>query len=117
MPQTVGQTILDLLAEHHLATAPELISQLEAKGHTANKTSVYRALDKLLAKNTICKQNLFGNELHYELREHHHDHLVCLKCGKVIATECQVDIKAPENFKVDHHHLTVFGWCQGCTKI
>jgi len=116
MPQTVGRTIQDLLAEHHLLTAPQLVEFLDQKGQKVNKTSVYRALDKLLAANLVCKLNLLGNELHYELQTEHHDHLVCLNCGKVIATECQLQFQAPANFKVDHHHLTVFGWCEECQK-
>lgn len=119
MEHTVSAEIIQLLSSNHLLTAPELVEKFHAKGRTVNKTSVYRALEKLEVEGVVCKQNLKDNELVYELRENHHDHLVCMNCGKVIAAECQVTINNPvKDFTIDHHHLTIFGTCSDCqTKL
>lgn len=112
---SVSHQILELLKEQHLLTAPQLLEKIHTSGKNVNKTTVYRALDKLLAEGSICKQNLQDNELVYELRDHHHDHLVCNNCKKILVAECQVHL-APQlqDFQVDHHHLTVFGTCAEC---
>lgn len=118
MPRVgLRQLILDELYAKHLLTAPALLERLEELGQRFNKTSVYRALDKLLSEGEICRQTFGGNEIVYELREHHHDHAVCTSCGTIQAVECQSDIK-PEikGFKSDHHHVTVFGLCQKCQR-
>ncbi len=108
--------LISLLKERHYLTAPEMVKFLAAQGHRYNKTSVYRALDRLLADGLICRQNLHDNELVFELRTHHHDHLVCSNCGKVEMTTCQVNLpaKVGKNFAVDHHHLTIYGYCHQC---
>lgn len=113
--QTVGKTITQLLSDQHLMTAPQLLNQLHTQGHSVNKTSVYRAIDKLLASGQLCKHNLHDNEIAYELRGHHHDHLVCENCGKVVAVECQYQAPAmKEGFTITHHHVTLYGLCSAC---
>ncbi len=114
MDQSVSHQIISLLTTHHLLTAPQIVSYLNTADQSVNKTSVYRALEKLEAQALICKQNLQDNDLVYELRENHHDHLVCTKCGKVTTAACQVKIDQSTDFAVDHHHLTVFGLCSAC---
>lgn len=108
------QQILNVLAEHHLLTALQLLTELEKLGKSFNKTSVYRALDKLLADDQICRLSFGTNEIVYELRPHHHDHLVCTVCGKVRAVECSMELGHYEDFLPDHHHVTVFGLCGDC---
>jgi len=113
--QLISQTILELLASHHFLTAPQLLDQLHTSGKPVNKTTVYRSLERLENDQLICKHNLVNNELAYELREHHHDHLVCSSCHKVQTTECQITIPQElSNFKISHHHLTLYGLCSEC---
>jgi Fe2+ or Zn2+ uptake regulation protein len=108
-------TILALLEEHHLLTARQILSLLEEKGTTYNKTSVYRTLDQLLADTELCRHFLTGNEAEYELRSHHHAHLVCNQCGSVAESECMMpDIPEVADFEVDHHHVTLIGTCGKC---
>lgn len=114
---TVGQAITQLLEQHHLLTAPAMLEMLHAQGQSVNKTSVYRALEKLLEKGQLCKHNLQDNEIAYELRGHHHDHLVCENCAKVTVVDCQVDIPSMQDgYQISHHHLTLYGVCSDCQK-
>lgn len=107
--------ITDLLAKEHYVTVPQLVTLLTNTGNTYNKTSVYRALEKLVEQNKICKLNFGDNDIVYELRDSHHDHLVCTTCGSITAMPCEESNgKMINGFKVDHHHLTYFGMCQQC---
>ncbi len=107
--------IANLLTNHHLMTAPQLLETLTKQGEQYNKTSLYRALDKLVAEEQICKLNFGKNQIWYELRSAHHDHLVCTKCGQVEAVECQSrSIDQLKGYLIEHHHLTLFGLCPRC---
>ncbi|MDQ5951721.1 MAG: Fur family transcriptional regulator, ferric uptake regulator [Patescibacteria group bacterium] len=111
----VPSRILDLLTEHHLLSAPQILEKLAEGGKAVNKTTVYRALDKLLAEAAICKQIFAQDTVLYELRSAHHDHLVCENCGKVEAIPCAtIPQISKAGFTVSHHHLTVFGACDKC---
>jgi Fur family ferric uptake transcriptional regulator len=119
MPRTlISDAITELLHRHHLMSAPELVTKLHDQSRKVNKTTVYRALEKLETSGVICKHNLHDNELVYELRHHHHDHLICTNCGKVEAADCQIQLP-PEvsGFSVDHHHLSIYGLCATCREL
>lgn len=107
--------ILNLLGEKHLLSAMQILESLEQEDRDVNKTSVYRSIEYLLSEGKICQHQFDQTEAVYELREHHHDHLVCSGCGKMIQVECVVRLPSTlKNFEVDHHHLTLYGRCEAC---
>ena len=113
--QLISDIILQLLRESHLLTAPQLVEKLHHQGNPVNKTTVYRALEKLEAQGVVCKHNLVNNDLAYELREHHHDHLICTQCGQVVTAECLLEVLPQvQDFNISHHHLTLYGVCSEC---
>lgn len=113
--RNLKEVIIALLQETHLLSAGAILKILSTQGKNYNKTSVYRALEQLETENAICRHHFTENESKYELREHHHAHLVCTSCGKVDTTECTyAEPKELGSFKADHHHTTVFGVCGNC---
>lgn len=128
MPRPRGSTtslssrINSLLSRRSHLSAQEIVNGLADQGYEYNKTSVYRALEKMVAANQVCRVTVddgVTNEVKamYELRNHHHAHLVCEVCGEVSTADCIFD--QPEKvgeFEVSHHHLTILGTCQVCSK-
>jgi Fur family ferric uptake transcriptional regulator len=113
--RNLKELLINLLKNKHLLSVSEVLVQLENDSKTFNKTSVYRAIDQLLADDVICQHFFSGTEAYYELREHHHDHLVCNNCRSIETADC--DYKQPEkigDFLTNHHHITVFGLCKNC---
>lgn len=107
--------ILNLLQKNHLLSAVEIYTLLQKNGIKMNKTTVYRALEKLLKEGEICRHSLGENTILYEIRTHHHAHAVCEKCGKVQSIDTDPKTTALiENFTVTHEHKTVFGVCSSC---
>jgi Fe2+ or Zn2+ uptake regulation protein len=107
--------ILDLLREHHLLTAPQIVEKLHAQGSKVNKTSVYRNLESFLADGLICQQSFGEGGFSYELQDEHHDHISCSSCGLVKEIPCQFQPgEKIAGYAVDHHHLTLFGICENC---
>jgi len=107
--------ILEILADKHVLSGPQIVDELAEVGLPVNKTSVYRALERLLEKGSICRLSLGEQHVVYELRDHHHDHLVCNVCHAVAAVDCQSDApKEIAGYAIDHHHATYFGICPSC---
>lgn len=116
-PARIGEKIATLLREKHLLSAVAILEELQKLDVIVNKTSVYRALEKLSHDGIVCKQTFGGDVVMYEIRDHHHDHLVCTHCGKTQSITCATKLsKNLDGFSIDHHHTTFFGLCSLCQK-
>ena len=115
-PAVLGTILIDIFKHHHLLSVGQILELLpEEFGKKYNKTSVYRALEKLEAQEIICEHTFTSGETKYELRQEHHDHLVCSRCGAIQSTNCGFALpELIDGFKTDHFHLTVFGLCADC---
>jgi Fe2+ or Zn2+ uptake regulation protein len=113
----IRQEMLKLLKSSHLVTAGQVFEELNHK-LPCDKVTVYRNLDFLVEKGMVCKHFSNEGEGLYELRQDHHHHLVCNRCGtRYKLINCPViEMKAPTGFEVDHHHLEFFGTCQKCQR-
>ncbi len=85
-------------------------------------TTVYRTL-KLLTRFGLAAQRKFANgETQYESTSgrSHHDHLICLGCGKIIEFEdktiemLQNGIGQRYRFKIFQHRMELYGQCADC---
>ena len=112
------------LSHHKHFSAEELYESLRQKRSGISRATVYRTL-KLLAENEVLDVHDFdrGYRL-YESRigRHHHDHLVCLRCGRITEFE-NPDIETEQekvgkryHFKILSHSHKLYGMCQSCRK-
>ncbi|HEX9817498.1 MAG TPA: transcriptional repressor [Patescibacteria group bacterium] len=107
--------LMAILKLEHLLSAPEILIKLQTLDQSYNKTSVYRALDRLLTKGILCQHQLADDGLVYELRSGHHDHLQCEVCGRLEVVACALPTPdSIQGFKLSHHHLTYLGTCPTC---
>lgn len=115
---TLSKLISELLKKHHLLSAPEILDLLEQDDLKYNKTSIYRALDKLFINQQVCRHSMGSNQIVYALWCDKKAHLVCQCCGKVqtadVSENCQADHYKNETFTPGHQHVTIFGRCQKC---
>lgn len=84
--------------------------------------TVYRVLS-LLEDAGLVRYIVLGNTKYYEIDDKkHHDHLVCLGCGKVVEffdeviEKRQEDVAKKNGFELINHDLTLYGLCSECTK-
>lgn len=102
-------------------TAQELYEKLNANHPEIGFATVYRFLRSLTEGNFVTEVRMGGLPARYELTpKGHHDHLTCVKCGKI----CEFENKAIENlqekianqfgFKLTHHVLELYGICSSC---
>lgn len=74
---------------HDHVSIEELLALVRERDARVGYTTVYRTL-KLLTDSGVANERNFGDGLsRYELshEDEHHDHLVCLDCGKIVEFE------------------------------
>jgi Fur family ferric uptake transcriptional regulator len=112
-----------LSAKGHL-DVDALLAQVRRADPRISAATVYRTM-KLLAELGIAHAQRFGDgHTRYEsaVDRHHHDHLICTKCGNIIEFEndrieaLQDSVARRHGFKVTRHKLELYGLCQSCQK-
>ena len=117
------RTILleSLKARGHFS-AEELLGFSKAADRTISKATVYRTLALLKDSGILEEHDFGGGKKLYEKAQgrKHHDHFVCIRCGKIIEFEndrienLQNLEGKKQNFKIVYHSLKLFGFCSVC---
>ncbi|MEE1672334.1 ferric iron uptake transcriptional regulator [Agarivorans aestuarii] len=112
--------ILELLQtpnNQHIS-AEDLYKLLIDQGEEIGLATVYRVLNQFDDAGIVTRHHFEGGKSVFELNsQHHHDHLVCLDCGKVIEfnddmiEQRQKDIAVENNIKLTNHSLYLYGNC------
>jgi Fur family ferric uptake transcriptional regulator len=112
-----------LKTERHL-TADELYRKVKAKYPAIGYATIYRTL-RLLCDCGLCRELRFddGTVRYEHLYGHeHHDHLICIKCGKFIEVvepeieKLQERLAKRKGFILKKHRLQMYGICKNCSK-
>lgn len=103
--------------ERHL-TAEEVYRLLRADGFDVGLATVYRVLTQFEQAGLLTRSNFEAGRAVFELNEGaHHDHLVCLTCGRVEEfvdgeiEQRQKRIAAEKGFALRDHALALYGEC------
>ena len=112
--------ILSLLAENpdaHL-TAEDVYRQLMEAGDDIGLATVYRVLTQFEAAGLVIRQHFEEGRAVFELDSgEHHDHIVCVNCGKVTEfidetiERRQRKIAEEHGFAINDHSLIIYGEC------
>ncbi|CEK09499.1 ferric iron uptake transcriptional regulator [Legionella hackeliae] len=120
MPRLKVLQILEQSRDHHLS-AEGVYKALLEMGEDVGLATVYRVLTQFEAAGLVNRHNFEGGHSVFELSQGtHHDHLVCVKCGKVeefideIIEQRQQLIAKQANFKMTDHALNIYGLCPEC---
>ncbi len=115
----------EVLALAHHFDVDELYERLRRKGHRVSRATIYRTLPSLVENKIIkeavrCQDNITKYE--YIFGHDHHDHIVCIKCGKIYEFKNEQIEKLQEitckgyKFKPVEHRLGIRGYCQKCRR-
>ena len=96
----------------------------EEDGAPVSRATVYRTLHLLEEGGFVESLDTGRGELVYEhvLGHAHHDHLVCLACGKIeefrneIIERLQEEAAASRGFVLTNHTLRLEGYCRACAR-
>ncbi len=108
-----------LKARGHI-TAEELYEKVRERYPKIGFTTVYRTL-KLLCEAGLASERHFGDgPTRYEIEHEHHDHLVCVRCGRIVEFECSMIESAQDRiadeygFRLLRHRHELYGHCPRC---
>jgi Fur family transcriptional regulator, ferric uptake regulator len=113
--------ILELLenSDQRHVSAEDVYKLLLEKGEEIGLATVYRVLTQFEAAGLVVRHNFEGGHAVFELdRGKHHDHIVCVVCGKVeefmddIIEKRQQEIARQRGFEMVEHSLIIYGRCK-----
>jgi Fur family transcriptional regulator, ferric uptake regulator len=112
------------LSQSGHTSAEALLYQVRKKDPRVGLTTIYRTL-KLLTECGLAVERKFNRQMStFEPARlgQHHDHLICLGCGKIMEFEnknietLQEDVAREHGFFITHHVLELYGYCLTCSK-
>ena len=123
LPRLKILEILENQTEGHHLTAEQVYKILLSEDEEIGLATVYRVLTQFEAAGLVARHHFEGGNSVFELNKgDHHDHILCLKCGKVdeftdaIIESRQKEIAQNLGYELTDHSLYLYGYCSDCKK-
>lgn len=110
------------VSDKHL-TLNDLLERAQVEQPNLGYATVYRTM-KLMVDCGVANEHKFAESdlalFEPNLADEHHDHLICVDCGRIVEfeddviEERQLAIAAREGFVVTAHRLELYGRCSDC---
>ncbi len=121
LPRLKILEILENSDEQRHMSAEDVYKTLLGHDEDIGLATIYRVLTQFEAAGLVTRHNFEGGHAVFELNEgHHHDHILCVKCGRVdefvdeTIERRQQDIASTRGFTITDHSLTIYGICGEC---
>ncbi|MCU7844714.1 MAG: ferric iron uptake transcriptional regulator [Candidatus Thiodiazotropha sp. (ex Monitilora ramsayi)] len=117
LPRVKILELLENSTQRHVS-AEDVYKLLLDKGEEIGLATVYRVLTQFEAAGLVARHNFEGGHAVFELdRGEHHDHIVCVVCGKVeefmdaTIEQRQREVAQERGFEMADHSLIIYGRC------
>ncbi|MGD8375979.1 MAG: transcriptional repressor [Acidobacteriota bacterium] len=115
------EAILDIFlrTRGHL-TAEEVYGRVSEREPRIGFSTVYRTLRLFVEAGVASERHFHDGVTRYEVRQPHHDHLVCVNCGKILEFEradierLQEEVARTHGFRLLSHRHELYGTCADC---
>jgi Fur family ferric uptake transcriptional regulator len=102
----------------------QIYAQVAKTNPKIGYVTVYRTLKLLTRLGLATRRKFEDGETRYEPASEgtHHDHLICLDCGKIIEFEDQTletlqkGVAQRYRFKISYHLMELYGRCEECAR-
>jgi Fur family transcriptional regulator, ferric uptake regulator len=115
------ETFFSLEGQH--VKIEELLEEVRKKAPNIGYATVYRTLMLLVEAGVAHQRHFHDGQSRFELDlAHHHDHLICTECDKIIEfkndiiEETQHRIAKKHKFLLTGHKMELYGTCGDCRK-
>lgn len=124
LPRLKVLSLFENSAERHLS-AEDIYKVMINSGEDVGLATVYRVLTQFEQAGLLIRHHFESGKAVFELNAGgHHDHIVCVKCGRVEEfydpeiEKRQESAAASMGFTMQDHSLTIYGVCtkQPCSK-
>lgn len=99
-------------------SAEDVYKRLLSEGEDIGLATIYRILTQFEQAGLLSRSHFDAGKAIYELNQgEHHDHLVCLQCGRVeefvdpLIEKRQIEIARERGFKVQDHAFSLYVDC------
>ena len=123
LPRVKILEILERPTEERHLTAEKVYKILLSENEEIGLATVYRVLTQFEAAGLVTRHHFEGGNSVFELNKgSHHDHIVCMKCGRVdeftdnVIEKHQEDIAKKLGYELTDHSLCLYGFCSSCKK-
>lgn len=120
LPRVKILEIMERSSVRHLS-AEDLYKALLEDGEDVGIATIYRVLTQFESAGLVTRHHFEGGISVFELNQgEHHDHILCIKCGKVeefvdeVIEQRQKDIAEKSGFSMTDHSLNIYGICKDC---
>ena len=117
LPRMKILEILEQSSQQHLS-AEDIYRVLLDSDEEIGLATIYRVLTQFEGAGLVMRHHFEGGQAVFELdRGKHHDHLICIKCGKIVEfvnssiEDQQKKIAEDNGFKITDHSLIIYGEC------
>ena len=116
--------LAEVFATHDHFSMDDLFVALRLKGERLSKTTLYRNLPLLVECGLIRRvsDDSPNGRFEHVLGHPHHDHFICLACGREIEfssdaiERAQDEICRQHGFEPVRHRLGIWGYCRACRR-
>jgi Fur family ferric uptake transcriptional regulator len=105
-------------SENGHLSAEDIYRLLRENGEQIGLATVYRVLTQLETAGILRRQRFGDAQARFEIETgEHHDHIVCVKCGKVVEFHAkriedeQRKVALENGFKIKGHEMVLYGIC------
>ncbi|ESS71469.1 ferric uptake regulation protein Fur [Methyloglobulus morosus KoM1] len=123
LPRVKILQILENQATDRHLTAEQVYKILLSEDEEIGLATVYRVLTQFEAAGLVTRHHFEGGNSVFELSDgDHHDHIMCVKCGKVdefsdnVIEAQQKQIAQRLGYELTAHGLYLYGFCPDCRK-
>ena len=121
LPRMKVLEILECSEQRHMS-AEEVYRALHDSGNDIGLATIYRVLTQFESAGLVSRHHFEGGQQAvFELESGcHHDHMVCVKCGRVeefvdeTIEKCQNDVAKNAGNKLVEHSLVLYVECSRC---
>lgn len=120
LPRMKILEIMEQSDNHHMS-AEDVHKALLDADEDCSLATVYRVLSQFEAAHIVVRHNFEEDHAVFELnRGDHHDHLVCIQCGRVdefydnTIEKRQEAVAHKAKFHMTNHSLCIYGICDLC---
>lgn len=117
LPRIKILEVLEVNSDEHMS-AEDVYRALLERGEEIGLATVYRVLTQFEGAGLVSRHHFEGGQSVFELnRGDHHDHIVCVQCGKVeefydeTIEKRQRQIASKHGFSISDHSLIIYGDC------
>ena len=117
LPRLKILEVLELSESGHFS-AEDIYRILSEQNEDIGLATIYRVLTQFESAGLIRRQHFGDGQAKFEIESgKHHDHLVCVKCGKVVEfhdqkiEDTQHKVAQENGFNITDHQMVLYGIC------